>query len=127
MHATSPSCKLRAWYCDPCVECKCYPSCASPPPCPPPLLYAYVRWWVFGRCSAPILVIVDAQLLTLERRAALLWRGDAAGVQVVLVMPTLSPDDTRVVVKSLTFVAHVVQCLPTMELYVRCLPSDTKR
>ncbi len=74
----------------------------------------------------PILVILDAQLLTLERRAALLWRGDRVNVQVVLVVPTLSPDDTRLVVKSLTFVGKVIRCLPTMELYMKCLQSDTR-
>jgi hypothetical protein len=69
----------------------------------------------------PILVILDAQLLTLERRAALLWRADRAKVHVIMVVPTLSPDDIRIVMKSLTFVGEVIQCPPTQALYVSCV------
>ena len=68
-----------------------------------------------------MLVILDAQLLTLERRAALLWRADRAKVQVVMVVPTLSPDDIRIVVKSLTFVGDVIQCQPSQTLYMQCI------
>lgn len=91
----------------------------------PTLVDGYLTEW-FRRQAGPgavppILVILDAQLLTLERRAALLWRADRAKVHVIMVVPTLSPDDIRIVMKSLTFVGEVIQCPPTQALYVSCV------
>ena len=80
--------------------------------------------------SMPVLLILEGQLLSLERRAALLWRADRAGVLVALVVPFLSPDDTRLQLKSLTFVANMVYCLPNDDLYtgaLKSISSDAER
>jgi len=79
-----------------------------------------------GSGSMPVLVILEAQLLSMERRAALLWRADRAGVLVVLVVPYLSPDDTRLQLKSLSFVATIIQCLPSEALFISALKSIPK-
>lgn len=76
--------------------------------------------------SMPVLVILEAQLLSMERRAALLWRADRAGVLVGLVVPFLSPDDTRLQLRSLTFVATIIRCLPSDLLYASALKSIPK-
>ncbi len=81
---------------------------------------------VVARISMPVLVILEAQLLSMERRAALLWRADRAGVLVALVVPYLSPDDTRLQLKSLTFVATIIQCLPSEALFISALKSIPK-
>jgi hypothetical protein len=93
----------------------------------PPLLYlAMLLTRVDVRISMPVLVILEAQLLSLERRAALLWRADRAGVLVAFVVPHLSPDDTRLQLKSLTFVATIIQCLPSDALFTSALKSVPK-
>ena len=72
---------------------------------------------VHSGTTLPLLVILDAHLLSLEHRASLLWRADRAGCVVAFAVPYLSPDDTRMRVKSLTFIASIVRCFPTKALY----------
>ena len=70
-----------------------------------------------GGVDRPVLIITDAHLLSMESRAALLWRGDHAGCTVAFAVPFMSPDDIRVSVKGRMFIASVVDCLPSIELY----------